>query len=292
MKTSPDSSYLVRDDVTGDWVIVAPGRRKRPEGKKPSGDPFAPSRLENERILATYGSGANRVTSIENAFPVFRPNRGITGRQEILVETTRGHWESLLHAFAERFRVLRTDPKIKYLQAFKNEGATAGASQPHPHAQIFATSFVPDHIRDEAKRRRSAVKRLGHSAHAHCLSLATPERIIFSDTHVIAYANPAARFAYEVRVMTRMRRDNIVKTTPAERRSLAKALSALLPLVNKKKFGFNLYFHDVLDESDEHFEIRFTPRSNTWGGFELDAGVYVNPVPAEDAAQEYRDAKK
>ena len=44
--------------------------------------------------------------------------------------------------------------------------------------------------------------------------------------------------------------------------------------------------------ADEHFEIRFTPRSNVWGGFELDTGISVNPVPAEFAAEEYKGSGK
>jgi UDPglucose--hexose-1-phosphate uridylyltransferase len=303
MKTTQNSSSLLRDDITGDWVIVAPGRKKRPNdiGKKRVVDVFSPKQLASRDILATYGRDADRMTIVGNAFPVFQPDRGVKGRQEIIVEgmrtmpfarSTLSRIEALMNAFVARFAALRADPKIMYIQAFKNEGIAAGASQPHPHSQIFALSFVPERIRDEARRRRSAAKRLGKSAHEYALSLAMPERIIYADRNVVAFANPAARFAYEVRIVPRKRRDNITQTTLSERKSLARAIHTLLPFIRKRNAGFNLFFHDVKDERDEHFEIRFTPRLNIWGGFELDAGVFVNPVPAEDAAAAYREAAK
>lgn len=295
-----ESSHLVRDEMTGDWVIVAPGRRKRPYGfrGKRKADPFSSKNIPEEYVIARYGKGADAIMVVRNRFPVF-DKRGVGGTQEIIVEGSRvmPFWDSrtdriaaLLGAFSERFRALRRDKTLKYIQAFKNEGPWAGASQPHPHSQIFAFPFVPERLRDEARRRRAAVKRLGMSGHAYTLSLATPSLTVYRDRNVVAFANPSARFAYEVRIVPRRRVDNITKTTDAERRSLAKAIRSLLPLMKERKASYNFFFHDVLDERDEHFEIRFAPRLNTWGGFELDAGVVVNPVPADRAAAEYREA--
>ncbi|MBU0540394.1 hypothetical protein KKD88_02555 [Patescibacteria group bacterium] len=296
-----DKSHLLRDEVTGDWVVVAPKRRLRPDGIKNDKrrDPFDVVHLKKESIIASYGRGEKKMVVVENLFPIFHPRQEVLGRQEIIVEGQRimRFWDcgasritSLLDAFSKRFLVLRRDKMIKYLQAFKNEGVEAGASQPHPHSQIFALSFVPERLRDEAKRRRSALKRLKMTSHAHALSLAVVDRIIYSDKLVVAFANPAGRFAYEVRILPRRRIDNLTETTPAERRALAKALHSLLPLMKKRKFSYNFFFHDVLDERDEHFEIRFIPRAQVAGGFELDAGVYVNPVSAEIAAEEYMEA--
>lgn len=296
-----EESHLIQDDITGDWIIVAPGRRFRPDGmKKKRGNAFAPNAIEPERILATYGRGENRMTVVSNLFPIFRTDSKVSGRQEIVIEGAKimPFWNAsiprisaLIDAFVERFRVLRGDKSIRYIQGFKNEGLLAGASQPHPHSQIFAVSFVPERLRDEAVRRKKALKRLGMTSHAHALAEATSGRIVFSDKTVVAFTNPTARFAYEVRIMTRRRIDNITQTTPAERSSLARAIHALLPLMKLRKLSYNFFFHDVIDERDEHFEIRFVPRAQLPGGFELDAGVYINPVPPEIASGEYRKAK-
>jgi UDPglucose--hexose-1-phosphate uridylyltransferase len=303
MKSKSQPSYILQDQITGDWVVIAPGRSARPYGFKPKGkvkDSLVPDGHKGQNIIATYGQGENKMTVIQNLFPVFERTRGVAGWQEVIIEGRRvmRFWDSsvarvaaLLDALAERCAALRQDPQIKYLQAFKNDGSSAGATQPHPHAQIYAMSFVPDRLRERAIRRRAALKKLGMSSHRYSLGLATRARIVYSDSRVVAYANPAARLPYEVRILTRREIDNLTQATQDERQSLAKAAHALLPLMKQKKLGFNFFFHDVLDETDEHFEIRFTPRPNIWGGFELDAGIFVNPVSAEAAADEYRKAR-
>ena len=35
-------------------------------------------------------------------------------------------------------------PDINHVQIFENRGAMMGASNPHPHCQIWATSSIPD----------------------------------------------------------------------------------------------------------------------------------------------------
>jgi len=81
-----------------------------------------------------------------------------------------------------------------------------------------------------------------------------------------------------------------VDATPSELKSLAKAVHALLPFMRAKKFSYNFYFHDAVGQTDECFEIRFSPRVNVFGGFELDTDIVVNPVTAEEAAAAYREA--
>lgn len=298
-----EASHLVHDPVSGHWVILAPGRRYRPDGAThPSvKDPFSPSALKHERVISTIGKGPDRVTAIDNAYPVFHPHKRLRGRQEILVEGTRAvpfsHFavrqiEGVLGAMAERCRAFRRDPDLAFMVAFKNEGHAAGASQPHPHSQLFGLAFVPEHIRDMAARRRAFRKRHGGSVHAWALGLATKDRTIYADRHVVAFAHPMGRLPYEVRIVPKKPHDNVTRLSAAELRSCARAIHALLPLVRERGYAYNLFFHDTFADKDEHFEIVFAPRSNVWGGFELDAGVIVNPVPAECAAAEYRTAKR
>ena len=91
---------------------------------------------------------------------------------------------------------------------------------------------------------------------------ATKERVIYEDRLVVVFADPASRFSYGVRILTKRALDNISRTTPAERRSLAKALFHLMPLIRAKEWSYNFYFHDVFDQTDELFEIRFAPRAS------------------------------
>ena len=296
------SSHLFRDPLTGDLVIIAPSRRYRPDtvSHKKIKDPLALKHLAQEKILAVYGKGTGRMIAIENAFPVFHSDRELKGRQEILVEGTASRPFSnftasqmalVLDAMSQRSKVFRRDPKLKYMVVFKNEGKEAGASLLHPHSQIFGLAFVPERLRLLLRNYRAA-RRQHKSAHAMALQAATKDRIIFADKNVVAFADPYSRFAYGVRILPRRWLDNITQTTPAEKKSLAKALHALMPLVRQRGLSYNFHFHDVFSDDQEVFEIKFAPRANIWAGFELDAGIVVNPVPAECAAHEYRQAAK
>jgi galactose-1-phosphate uridylyltransferase len=299
------SSHLLQDPTTGDWVIVAPGRRYRVSDSSAEGalkqDPFSPESLLHEQVLGVVGKGVDRVTAIENKFPVFHPHRELLGRQEILVEGedmtpfrafSLTRIENVLEAMAQRALTFRKDRHVKTLITFKNEGREAGATQMHAHSQMYGLPFVPARMSQLAERRAAARKNYGAPAHAIALRDVTAERTIYRDARVVAFVHPAARFSYEVRILTLRRIDNLIEATKDERASLAKALFSLLPFIREKDYSFNFYFHDVFGYTDEYFELRFTPRVTIWAGFELDAGIAVNTVPAECAAEEYRMAEK
>ncbi len=296
-------SHLFHDTVTGDVVLSAPKRLYRPNNakKSKSSDPFSSEHLKRERILATYRTGVDRITAIENAFPVFSPNAGVRGYQEILVEGTMQRpfvqfsvtqITNVLRAYVDRSNAVRRMKWLKAMIVFKNEGPAAGASQMHAHSQLFGLSFVPERWKDINRRRWLAERRHGITSHALAISEASSPRTVYSDRHVTAYAHPAARFPYEVRILTRRKIDNVTQTTSAELTSLARALQTCLAFVRLRAFAYNFFFHDVFADTHEHFELRFVPRVNVWGGFELDAGIAVNPVTAEQAAEEYRQANR
>jgi UDPglucose--hexose-1-phosphate uridylyltransferase len=46
--------------------------------------------------------------------------------------------------WAEQTADLGTKPEIQYVQIFENRGAMMGASNPHPHGQIWATEHIPN----------------------------------------------------------------------------------------------------------------------------------------------------
>jgi len=294
-----DSSHLFHDALTHDWILSAPGRAKRPDNKSTKAhDPFAPASLRNEHVLAVFGDPTHEVIAIENRFPVLHQDREVYGRQEILVEGNGrapfssfcvAQMKTTLDAMMERSKVFRADSNLEYLVAFKNEGHAAGASQPHPHSQMFGLSFVPERAQTLWTRSKE-LKRKGKNVHRVALKSATKELTIFSDKQVVAFAHPMGRLPYEVRILTRRAIDNMTETTSAERSSLAKALFTLMPLIRQRGFAYNFFFHDVFKQTSELFEIRFAPRPNVWGGFELDAGIFVNAIPAETAAEEYRSA--
>jgi UDPglucose--hexose-1-phosphate uridylyltransferase len=172
------------DPVSGDWVIIAPGRAKRPDQmikkrearkRSPKRDcPFEDlKRSENWPPIATYPSplkspAAWKIAVIHNKYPalthiegcsidipygMYRAKSGI-GDHEIVI--TRDHRKGfadlspalaaeLFRVFQARHRTLGSDPCNRYVNTFCNWGREAGASLSHPHYQILAMPIVPPH---------------------------------------------------------------------------------------------------------------------------------------------------
>ncbi len=183
----------IRQDITtGNWVIFAPGRGKRPSdfnreipSPPPEADydpdcPFCPGN-ENlippilEETAADHGNGwQTRV--IPNKYPVLSPEgsgRGRTegffprlpnrGRHEIVIEHPRHDLDldrmtvpevaRILETFQGRGRKIRRENPEWNVVFFRNRGKRAGTSLIHPHSQLIAGDFFPPRA---ARRERIA----------------------------------------------------------------------------------------------------------------------------------------
>ena len=57
---------------------------------------------------------------------------------------TRPEIRTVVDAWTREYEELGALDWIEYVQIFENRGAMMGASNPHPHGQIWSTGFVPD----------------------------------------------------------------------------------------------------------------------------------------------------
>ncbi|MBL8096832.1 MAG: UDP-glucose--hexose-1-phosphate uridylyltransferase [Anaerolineales bacterium] len=62
--------------------------------------------------------------------------------------------EAVLRTWGEQTRELGALPDVRYVQVFENKGASMGASNPHPHSQLWATSNVPHTVAIERDNQR------------------------------------------------------------------------------------------------------------------------------------------
>src|SRR5471032_1968579 len=95
-------------------------------------------------------TGPNRwdVRVVPNMFPALRMDGALAvGAHEVIVESP-DHDASLaslsvaqltmvLAAWRERIVALSRDARLRYIQLFKNHGASGGATLEHPHSQII-----------------------------------------------------------------------------------------------------------------------------------------------------------
>ena len=167
----------VRQDIfTGEWIIFAGNRMKRPYDfiKKSVPKTFDSSECQfcpgNEKLTTEplYQDGSNgnwRIRVFPNKYPAvsdksdeadnegfYRAESGF-GIHEVVVDTP--DHTAVLHDFSvekirdilkvlkARFIAISENENIKYAQIFKNCGPDAGASIMHSHWQIIGVPVIP-----------------------------------------------------------------------------------------------------------------------------------------------------
>ncbi|KPK75452.1 MAG: hypothetical protein AMS25_18310 [Gemmatimonas sp. SM23_52] len=235
-------SELRTDPLTGDRVIVAPGRADRPlplggsaeRPRPPRSDPTCPFCPGNEaetttelyRLPPGEGTGwrlrvfANKYPALSASVPrEFAAPSGpwesepAPGRHEVIVETRRHDLSMTELSDSELFEVLRTyrgrfaeaaaDPQIKHVVIFRNQGPLANASIFHPHSQLVGLPFVPSLVARKLERSRA------HSTErATLLTLVGQEvedssRLIETTDRYATYVPYAAAHDHEVWVAPR-----------------------------------------------------------------------------------------
>ncbi|MFH2028426.1 MAG: hypothetical protein ABIJ08_04770 [Nanoarchaeota archaeon] len=118
---------------------------------------------------------------------------------------------------------------------------------------------------------------------------AKSERMCLENKDMIAIAQYASRFIYEVWIFPKRHKKKLTELNEDETKSLAVILRKILVKLKKVDFDYNFFLHEAPKGSDLHFHIEVTPRIATWAGFELSTGMIINSVMPEDAAKFYRD---
>ncbi len=298
-----------KDYIQEKYVIIAPLRKKRPHQiEKPQISEaqdqtcvFCPEQVNKVKDLLTIGPLKNwRIKVIKNIFPaVSLDNPNAYGTQEVVIETPEHvrelddlpekHIADLLEVYALRTKEISKNKKIQYILIFKNNGGRAGASIIHSHSQIFATAFLPPHLIDKSQRVQAYKLNNGNCVYCDVIQKESKsERIIYKDKNVIAFAPYASMHNYEAWIIPLRHVDNITCLTKNEKDSFAKTLKMILKKINALGFPYNYYFHQVINDEDQHLYMKITPRGSVWAGVEIGSGLVINPVPPEDAAEYYR----
>jgi UDPglucose--hexose-1-phosphate uridylyltransferase len=235
-------SEMRQDMVSKEWVIIAPGRAKRPnENHQPAGDraPLPPRRPDcpfcagNEAqtpgaLLAFPEQGPWRVRVIPNKFAALSHEEecchiwtgkflrvGGYGSAEVVIESPRHDLSPalmppddlvlVLEAWRRRYHSLMDDPRNHLITIFRNHGPRAGTSLEHPHSQIIATPVMPPNVRNQIDQAVRSFDTYGTCLFCTMLEEERGERsrIIFETEHFTVFCPFASRSPYEVRIFPR-----------------------------------------------------------------------------------------
>ena len=212
--------------------------------------------------------------------------------------------EPVVNTWAEQFRELSGVSGIHHVQIFENRGAMMGASNPHPHCQIWATSSVPEAPGKELLAQRAYLK--SHDRCLLCDYLGLEQRqkvrIICENDGFVAIVPFWAVWPFELLVCSRRHIASMNDFKGDDARFLSQILHSVTSTYDKVfgvPFPYSMGFHqsptDGIDHPEWHFHAHFYPpllRSATvrkfMVGFEM-LGTPQRDITPEIAAERLRE---
>ena len=206
--------------------------------------------------------------------------------------------QQTLIAWRRRMQQLMQSPLICSVAIFRNEGFSAGASLPHCHSQILATTeLMPlDRVRHErVNRHRSAT---GRDLVQDLWDAERRQEIrLIRETPFFGVCCPfASRMSWQVRFVPKQPQPTaFTDASDAILRDLAELLKSVLIALEKPldgPFSFNLTLsHPRIDQPAAFsWSLDLLPRTGRIAGWELLTGVDIVSVAPETAAEEIRTA--
>lgn len=193
----------------------------------------------------------------------------------------------LLNVYKHRYAHYRYMGDTSYISIFKNWGKDAGASLSHTHSQVIAIPIIPPLIRRETE----AISASSFCPYCNVVDReAASSRLIAQNDSWILIAPFCSRIPYETWILPKGHISNLEDMTEDELENLASllrdALLRMRSLLNRPHYNYMIYQLP----SNYHLSIRIQPAISKIAGFEKGTGVYINPVPPEQAAAELRQA--
>lgn len=279
-------SEFRQDLVSGDWIVVATGRGKRPHQFKARRRKKVPQKgcpFENPReasgggiLLSLPDEEHWTLQVIPNKYPAVSKNgvwildrdqRGPFyvlpgyGYHEVVITKDHNTFFPDLSseegfmvflAFQQRYKNLIEDNNIAYVHIFANVGETAGASMYHPHYQILAIPIIPPDVRRSLDGSEAYSKKYGTCV--HCTQIAWEikqgKRIIFETDEAVVFAPYVSKEPFEMRVFPKEHRPFFEDADKAELKSISHALQVALQKLKS-----------ALSDPDYNFFIHTTPFS-------------------------------
>ncbi len=247
--------------------------------------------IENGLLLARTESGICRVVC-------FSPRHDLT-----LSRMDAGAIREIVDIWAAQYAELGALEGIQYVQIFENRGAMMGASNPHPHCQIWATSTLPNVPERELNsfvfhRQTKSSCLLCDYLEQECKAR---ERVIEENDSFVALVPFWAVWPFETMIASKRHTGSLPELSSEERIALAGTLKKLTTRYDdlfNAPFPYSMGFHQSPTDNSAHPEwhlhAHFYPpllRSATvrkfMVGFEM-LGSPQRDLTAERAAERLR----
>jgi UDPglucose--hexose-1-phosphate uridylyltransferase len=322
--------------LTGEWVLVSPHRTARPwqgqveeiaGARQPDYDPQCYLCPGNARAGGVRNPDYTSTFVFDNDFAALKPDTPLErfDRDGLLIaesepglcrvvcfsprhDLTIANMEPaglrrVVDVWAEQFAELGALPFIRCVQIFENRGAMMGASNPHPHCQIWSNHAIPNEIAKE-----TAAQEAWHEGRGTCLlceyvrrEQVSRERVVEENPGFLAVVPFWAVWPFETMVLPKRHMTGIDGLADAERDDLAGILqrtTARYDRLFQAPFPYSMGFHQRPTDGEAHEEwhwhAHFYPpllRSATVRKFLVGYEMLATPqrdITAEAAAERLR----
>lgn len=165
----------------------------------------------------------------------------------------------VVNVWASQAEELYARHDIRYVQIFENRGAMMGASNPHPHCQIWATEHVPNEPRAEGAAQAAYFVDHGRPLLLDYLELEIKEqeRIVAENKSWVALVPFWAVWPFETLLLPRAHVRSFGEVDASSREDLAAILKVVTTGYNfvfDVPFPYSMGFHLAPNDSAEHPE--------------------------------------
>jgi len=323
--------------LTGEWVLVCPHRTVRPwHGQTEASVPAAAVSYDPGCFLCPGNTRANGVTNpryestfvFDNDFPALLPDtaaatfsvgqllqaQGESGLCRVICYSPRHDLalsqmpvngiRQVIDIWTDEYVNLGNRSHINFVTIFENRGAMMGASNPHPHGQVWANRTVPSNVIAESDRQMHYLQQCGSCLLCDyaALEIEQRERVVCINERFVAVVPFWATWPFETLVLARPHCAGLDELDAAGRDAFAQILKeltsrydALFDIAFPYTMGLHQRPTDGRDHPQWHLHAHFYPpllRSATvrkfMVGYEMLAGPQRD-ITAELAAARLRD---
>jgi UDPglucose--hexose-1-phosphate uridylyltransferase len=320
--------------LTREWVLVSPQRTQRPwQGQVEEAkaekileyDPTCYLCPGNSRSAGHSNPHYEDTFVFDNDFPALEPNtvshetneKGLlvaesesgicrvvcfSPRHDLtLAGMTQAQVRKVVDAWASQYSQLGSLSFINSVQIFENRGAMMGASNSHPHGQIWASSHIPDETAKECSATEDYFRANGSCLLCDYLKLEVEQevRVVCTNDDFVAVVPFWGIWPFETLVIGKRHVTGLDQLSEEDRNGLADILRRLTTMYDElfqSSFPYTMGFHQQPTDGAEypgyHLHAHFYPpllRSASvrkfMVGYELLAEPQRDVTPEQAAAR-------
>jgi UDPglucose--hexose-1-phosphate uridylyltransferase len=278
--------------LTREWILVSPHRTQRPwQGKVESASaeeqpPYDPSCYlcpGNTRAGGVVNPRYETTFIFDNDYAALMPNvpeRSHRDNDLLMANTERGicrvgcfsprhdltvarmsveELRLVIDTWVEQYGELGEIPWIKHVQIFENRGSIMGASNPHPHCQIWANENIPN----QAAREQLSIEEYQRK-HGSCLlcdyvklEREMGDRVICENEAFVAVVPFWAVWPFETMLLSKEHLNSMLDLDHRHRTLLGdimKQITTRYDNVFETSFPYSMGFHQSPTDGEPHPE--------------------------------------